>query len=101
MDDPSTAASVPEAVAYVRDLFEGFGAPWLLCGGWAADSWLGRTTREHFDVDIAVFHHDQSAIVPQFPGWALVGHDPTVPDETTEQWNGRTLDMPAHIHFPE
>jgi hypothetical protein len=96
-----TAASVPVPVAYVRDVLLGFASRWLLCGGWAADAWLGRQTRDHFDVDIAAFHHDQSAIFEHFSGWALVGHDANVPDETTEPWNGRHLDLPAHIHFPE
>jgi hypothetical protein len=92
---------VPEAVAYVRDLLDGFGAPWFLCGGWAVDAWLGRQTRGHWDVDIAVFHHDQRIIFEHLAGWALVGHDPNVPDDTTELWNGRHLDLPAHIHVPE
>jgi hypothetical protein len=92
--------SVPEAVAYVRDLLVGFDAPWFLCGGWAADAWLGRQTRDHGDVDITLFHHDQHAIFEHFSGWALVAHDPDVPDDTTEPWNGRHLDLPAHIHVP-
>ena len=91
---------MPEAVAYVRDLLHGFGHPWFLCGGWAVDAWLGRQTRDHLDVDIAVFHHDQRAVFEHFPGWALVGHDPNVADDTTEPWNGRQLDLPAHIHVP-
>ncbi|HKS99988.1 MAG TPA: hypothetical protein VJT31_10695 [Rugosimonospora sp.] len=91
---------LPEPVAYVRDLLAGIGRPWFLCGGWAVDAWLGRQTREHGDVDIAVFHHDQHAIIEHLPGWALVGHDPNVPDDTTEPWRGRHLDMPAHIHVP-
>jgi hypothetical protein len=98
---PREAATPPEAVAYVRDLLLGFGPPWLLCGGWAVDAWLGRPTRRHHDVDIAVFHQDQRAIFEHLPGWALVGHDPNVPDDTTEPWNGRHLDLPAHIHVPE
>jgi hypothetical protein len=104
MVDRSTrqaAALVPEAVAYVRDLLAGFDAAWFLCGGWAVDAWLGRQTRHHGDVDIAIFHHDQRAIIKHFPGWALVGHDPNVPDDTTEPWDGRHLDLPAHVHVPE
>lgn len=97
---PQPATLVPEAVAYVRDLLAGFGAPWFLCGGWAADAWLGRQTREHGDVDIAVLHRDQRAIVEHFQGWALVGHDPNVPDDTAEPWHGRQLDLPAHVHVP-
>src|SRR2546423_12293813 len=91
---------VPDAVAYVRDLLVGFARPWFLCGGWAADAWLGRRTRDHGDVDIAVFHHDQRAVLAHMAGWTLVGHDPNVPDDTKEPWNGRRLDMPAHIHVP-
>ncbi len=92
--------TVPPAVAYVRDLLHGFDAPWILCGGWAADAWLGRTTRNHWDVDIAVFHHDQRALFDHLTGWALVAHDPNAADDTTEPWTGRHLDPPAHIHAP-
>lgn len=91
---------MPEAVAYVRDLLRGFRPPWFLCGGWAVDAWLGRQTRDHEDVDIAVFHPDQRAIFAHLSGWALVGHDPNVADDTTEPWNGQHLDLPAHIHVP-
>lgn len=84
----------------MRDLLAGFGPAWCLCGGWAADAWLGRQTRDHCDVDIAVFHRDQHAVFEHLPGWALVAHDPNVPDDTTRQWNGRRLDLPAHIHVP-
>jgi hypothetical protein len=96
-----TAGPVPEPVAYVRDLLQGFGHPWFLCGGWAVDAWLGRQTRDHLDVDIAVFHHDQHAVFEHLPGWALVAHDPNVAGDTTEPWNGRPLDLPAHIHVPK
>jgi hypothetical protein len=94
------ATQPPAPVAYVRDLLAGFGPRWYLCGGWAVDDWLGWQTRHHLDVDIAVFHHDQRAIFEHLPGWAMVGHDPNVPDDTTEPWNGRHLDLPAHIHVP-
>jgi hypothetical protein len=85
----------------VRDLLRGFGPSWFLCGGWAADAWLGRQTRHHWDVDISVFLDDQHAIFHHFTGWALVAHDPNVPGDTKEPWNGRHLDPPAHIHVPK
>lgn len=91
---------LPEALAYVRGLLRGLDAPWFLCGGWAIDAWLGGQTRYHSDVDITVFHHDQRAVFEHLPGWALVAHDPHVPDDTTQQWDGRVLDPPAHIHVP-
>jgi hypothetical protein len=100
VDHSAGDAPPPAAVAYVRDLLDGFGAAWFLCGGWAADAWLGRQTRDHDDVDVAVFHHDHAAIVEHLAGWALVAHDPNVADDTTEQWHGRQLDRPAHVHVP-
>lgn len=90
----------PEPVAYVRDLMRGFPAPWLLCGGWAVDAWLGGRTRDHYDVDLAVLHDDQRAVFTHFAGWTLVAHDPNVADDTDERWAGRPLDPPAHIHVP-
>jgi hypothetical protein len=98
--DPSPELDAPSAVAYVRDLLHGLDIRWFLSGGWAADAWLGRQTRDHGDVDITVFHDDQRAVFEHLPGWALVAHDPNVSDDTTEQWNGRHLDLPAHIHVP-
>ena len=47
---------VPETLARVADLMSAFRPKWSLCGGWAADAWLGRQTRDHADIDIAVFH---------------------------------------------
>jgi hypothetical protein len=32
----------------------GVAAPWAVAGGWALDLWLGRQTREHEDLEIAV-----------------------------------------------
>jgi hypothetical protein len=93
------SSPLPAAVAYVRDLLLGFDRPWLLSGGWAVDAWLGRPTREHGDVDITVFHDDQRAVFEHFAGWAMVAHDPNVPDDTTETWNGRPVDLPGHIHI--
>lgn len=76
----------------------GYRPQWLLCGGWAVDAWAGRQTRDHLDVDIAVFQEDLAVLFEHLAAWSLVGHDPNVPDDTTEPWNGRRLDLPAHIH---
>ena len=75
-----------------------FGATWCLCGGWAVDAWLGRLSRDHVDVDIAVFLEDQRAFFEHMAGWQLVAHDTQVDGGTAEPWNGRPLVLPAHIH---
>lgn len=89
---------IPEPVARVADLMSTFRPMWSLCGGWAIDAWLGRQTRDHPDVDIAVFQDDQRALFDHLAGWQLIAHDPNVAGDTSEPWNGRRLDLPAHIH---
>lgn len=84
--------------ARVAAFMAGFPHPWALCGGWAVDSWLGRQTRPHGDVDITVHHEHQAALFEHLAGWNLIAHDPNVAGATTEPWDGRTLDLPAHIH---
>ena len=92
------ANHVPEPVARVAELMSTYGSTWSLCGGWAVDAWLGRQTRDHGDIDISVFHDDQRAIFDHLAGWQLIAHDPNVPGDTSEPWDGRHLDLPAHIH---
>jgi hypothetical protein len=90
---------VPEAPAQISALMAAFSRTWALCGGWAVDAWLGRQTRHHDDVDIVVFEDDQFALFQHLDGWQLIAHDPDVPDDTAEPWDGRRqLRLPAHVH---
>jgi hypothetical protein len=41
----------------------GEGFDWYVCGGWAIDVFLGKQTRIHKDLDIAVFWEDRNSIV--------------------------------------
>jgi hypothetical protein len=75
-----------------------FPRPWALCGGWAVDAWVGSATRAHGDVDIAVRRDDLGALFEHLRGWQLIAHDANVPGDTSEPWDGRPLDRPAHIH---
>lgn len=90
----------PEPVARVAALFATFKAPWALCGGWAVDAWLGRITRDHFDVDITIYSEDQGTLFDHLREWTLIPHDSLVPD-SKEPWDGRELVLPAHIHAAE
>jgi hypothetical protein len=74
-----------------------FGGMWSLCGGWAVDGWLGGQTRDHQDVDIAVFQDDLNVLLDHLAGWQLIAHDVIDPD-SSEQWHGRRVYLPAHVH---
>jgi hypothetical protein len=93
-----TTNDLPEPVIPIVELISSFPAPWALCGGWAVDAWLGRQTRDHADVDIAVFVQDQRALFQHLAGWQLVAHDRHAPPDAHEQWKGRRLELPGHIH---
>jgi hypothetical protein len=93
----SVSNHVPEPLARVADLMSTFGGMWSLCGGWAVDAWLGRHTRDHKDIDIAVFQDDLNVLLDHLADWQLSAHDRVDPD-STEQWDGRRLYLPAHVH---
>ena len=62
---------VPLDPVEVRRLFAGFPGPWWIAGGWAIDMSLGRKTREHGDIDVAVLRSDWSAVQTWLRGWEL------------------------------
>lgn len=95
------AGVTPEPVVKVAELMSTFGGPWCLCGGWAVDAWLGRISRDHGDLDITVFEDQQRELFRHLAGWQLVAHDELVKDDTNEQWDGRGLKLPAHLHGRE
>ena len=51
------------ALGEVAALLDGRGIDYWLFGGWAVDFHVGRVTREHDDVDLAVWHEDEESIV--------------------------------------
>jgi hypothetical protein len=87
----------PEEVARLGALMSTYGPPWALAGGWAVDAWLGRVTREHGDVDLAVF--DQQALFKHLAGWQLIAHEEGKENQgVADLWDGRPLMPPAHAH---
>ena len=90
--------SVPEEVARIGELMSTYRSAWALAGGWAVDAWLGRLTRDHGDVDIAVFESDRQALFELLAGWQLIAHEETKENEGADLWDGRPLVVPAHIH---
>ena len=51
-------------------------ARWWVAGGWAIDLWLGRQTRDHEDLDIAILRSEQLVVRAHLQGWDLrLAHD--------------------------
>jgi hypothetical protein len=96
--DGQSIVAVPEPVPNVADLMSTYRSAWALCGGWAVDAWLGRLTRDHGDVDVAVFEKDRRELFEHLAGWQLIAHEETKENEGSELWDGRRLLLPAHMH---
>ena len=56
-----------QVAAVMRD----FKPNWFVAGGWAIDLFLGKVTRPHQDIEIAIFRKDQTALHDYFDGWLL------------------------------
>jgi hypothetical protein len=79
--------------AAVAALMAGFPAPWCMAGGWAIDLFLGRETRPHPDVDVAVFRADQAALRAHLPDWLF---RKAVGGALVEWPEGERLELPVH-----
>ena len=68
---------------------------WYVCGGWAIDLFLGRVTRAHKDVDVAVARRDQSEVQDYLRrrGWGL---ETAVGGVLTPWGAGERLELPVH-----
>jgi hypothetical protein len=66
-------------------------ASWWICGGWALDLFLGRESRRHDDLDVAVLRRDQRALFRHLAGWDVRY---ATPEHLLEPWNGGHLEPP-------
>lgn len=82
-------------VTKIGSLLRGLPCPWFVCGGWALDLFLGRVTRAHKDVDVAVARDDQFVVREYLRrrGWAL---EKAVGGVLTPWADGERLELPAH-----
>jgi hypothetical protein len=76
----------------VAALMRGFARPWFVAGGWAIDLYLGRVTRPHADIEIAIFRQDQAVLREHFSGWSWQ----KVFNGALSSWQGERLDWPVH-----
>lgn len=88
-----TFTELPPEIRAVAAVLRDLGAPWAVAGGWALDLALGRVTRAHGDVDVAVFRDDQGALRAALPGWRFQ----VAAGGVLTPWEpGVWLELPAH-----
>jgi len=79
---------------------EALSVPWYVAGGWAIDLFLGRVTRDHSDVDLAISRTDQRAVYDHLTDrtWSkIVPHPEGLTGRgTVEPWDGEPLVLPTH-----
>jgi hypothetical protein len=91
----SHAASTRGDLDAIVALMVNFPYSWFFCGGWAIDLFLGKTMREHKDVDIGIFRSDQLEVQAYLlaRGWELaVAHDGVLTPWSQGIW----LELPIH-----
>jgi hypothetical protein len=83
----------PLSPAGARELFAAFERPWWVAGGWALDMHLGRETRAHADIDLAIARGDEVALPVLLPEWEIcIAHEGGL-----TPWTGDApLSMPYH-----
>ncbi|MEU8178830.1 amino acid transporter [Microbispora hainanensis] len=84
----------PAPLAEVVALFRGLAAPWWVSGGYAIELAVGRSFREHGDVDISVLRRDQLAVRALLAGWDVHAADPP---GTLRPWPVGEV-LPDHVH---
>lgn len=81
------------APADAEVLFRGLDVPWWIAGGWALDLFLGRQTRPHEDLDVAILRRDLPVLRRRLASWDLhLGHGEGVIEP------GALEEMPADKH---
>ncbi len=83
----------------VAALLASFSRPWFIAGGWAMDLFMNRVTRDHEDLEIAIFREDQLHLRSHLSGWrferVVPGRGGVAGPWAEDEW----LDPPIHeIH---
>ncbi len=88
-----------EAPLQACELLSRITCPWFVAGGWAVDLFLGAETREHADLEVAVFRKDQLIVRDYLKGWAFVKAIPSSRGQTEPWSEDEWLELPVHeIH---
>ncbi len=74
------------------ELLAGLRAPWWIAGGWAIDLFIGRETRPHADLDIALLRGTEPSLRQALPVWDIqIAHEGRF-----LPWDGGPIVAPHH-----
>ncbi len=92
MSEPLSDSSFADLRRALQPM-QGFDRPWFVAGGWGIDLYLGRVSRSHKDVDIAIFRQDQLRLQSYLEGWRLYVAD----SGKLQPWQpGEYIELPLH-----
>ena len=70
---------------------------WYIAGGWAVDLFLGRQTRPHEDIEVAVLRRDQRLLRHVLEGWTWLKVVPGSQSSVGTVWGEQEwLELPIH-----
>jgi hypothetical protein len=81
----------------IHSLMSDFKRPWFIAGGWAIDLFVGRETRKHEDIEIAILREDQFHLRKYLKEWNV--HK--VEDNVLKPWGKEYLRSPIHEFHAE
>ena len=81
-----------EQCQYVNSLMGKFSKTWFVAGGWAIDLFIGKETREHKDIEIAIFRKDQLHLKRYLNDWDFK----QVKQGEFYDWGNEFLELPIH-----
>lgn len=84
---------VDDLPAQIATIMRGFAPPWFITGGWAVDLYVGRVTRAHADIEIAIFRRDQFALQDHLRAWRW---EKVVGGKRLPWPRGDWLELPLH-----
>lgn len=76
----------------VMEWMETFDRPWGVAGGWAIDLFVGHVTRDHSDIEIAIFREDQRRLKQVLDDWSF---QKVVMGQMVD-WKSEKLELPIH-----
>ncbi len=79
-------------VEKTKQLLSALKCRYWFAGGWAIDMFLGRQTRPHKDIEIAIARADQNHLLP-LPDVQGIEY---VENRERKPWHGQKLELPVH-----